>query len=347
MKRKGKYPNITDVAKEAKVSIATVSRVINNLPSVKEVNRAKVLKVIDKLNFRPNISARRLASNSVNSIGIIWPFYNDMLGSYFFIELMKGIRGVVFGGRRDIVLLYNINETEDEFYRRILNNTYIGGLILELGALEINPILKKSDIPFIIVNAHHKDPKINCISMDNTQGAYLAVKHLIETGHRRVAIIHGALGIQPGIDRLTGYEMALKEYGLDIDEGLIADGNFSRQTAYEKMLKLLEIESVPTAIFIASDEMAIGAAKAIREKGLEIPRDISIVGFDDSPIASEFSPPLTTVRQPIAKMGSHAAQTLIKIITKQIKGGVKETLKTELIIRDSSFSMLEKQQNEV
>lgn len=343
MERKGKHPNITDVAKEAKVSIATVSRVINNLPSVKEGNRTKVLGAIDKLNFKPNISARRLASNSVNSIGIIWPPYNDIFGSYFFIELMRGIRDIVFGDRRDIVLLYNINEAEDEFYRRILNNTYIGGLILELGALEINSILKKNDIPFIIVNAYHKDPEINCISVNNVGGAFSAVKYLIRLGHKRIAIIHGALDIQPGIDRLTGYKLALKEYGLNTDGNLIADGNFSRQTAYEKMLKLLELESPPTAVFVASDEMVLGTAKAIREKGLDIPRDISIVGFDDSPIALEFSPPLTTVRQPIAEMGSCAAQTLIKLITKQMKRGVKKILKTELIIRGSCSPALEKQ----
>ncbi len=333
--RKGKFPSIDDVAREARVSIATVSRVINNLGTVKEANRANVLEAISKLNYKPNISASRLASNKVDSIGLIWPFYDDMFGSYFFTELMKGIRDVVFSARHDIILLHNVDEPEDGFYKRVLNKTHIGGLILELGALEINPVLKSTDIPYIVVNAYHEDPKINCISMKNKEGAYEAVKYLIKLGHRRVATIRGAVDIQSGRDRLEGYKAAMADHDLPLEEELIVDGNFHRKVAYEKMRDLLDIKNPPTAVFVASDEMALGAVKAIREKGLEIPRDISIIGFDDNPICTELFPRLTSVRQPISEMGKLAAESMIKLINGDIKGGIKKSLDTELVLRDS------------
>ncbi len=336
--RKGKFPSIDDVAGEAHVSIATVSRVINNFGSVKEANRAKVLEVISKLNYKPNISASRLASSKVDSIGLIWPFYDDMFGSYFFTELMKGVRDAVFPEHREMLLLYPANEPPDEFYRRILNKTYIGGLMLELGAQEINPVLRKSDIPYIVINAYHGDPEINCIFTTNKQGAYAAVEYLIGLGHKRIATIHGSGNIQPGVDRLEGYKAALKKNGLPIKEELILDGNFYRKIAYEKMLKLLELGELPTAVFIASDEMALGAIKAIREKGLEIPRDISIIGFDDNPMCTELFPQLTTVRQPISEMGRLAAEAIIRLINGKEKGGIKKSLDTELVIRDSCGS---------
>lgn len=333
--RKGKFPSIDDVAREAHVSIATVSRVMNNFGSVKDANRVNVLEAVSKLNYKPNISACRLASHKVDSIGLIWPFYDDMFGSYFFTELMKGIRDVVFPERRELILLYPANEPHDEFYRRILNKTYIGGLILELGAQEINPVLRKSDIPYIVVNAYYGDPKINCIFTTNKQGAYTAVEYLMGLGHKRIATIHGSLNIQPGADRLEGYKAALKDHGLPVNEELILDGNFYRKIAYEKMLKLLELDELPTAVFIASDEMALGAVKAIREKGLEIPKDISIIGFDDNPICTELFPQITTVRQPISEMGRLAAELMIKLIGGKEKNGIKKSLDTELVIRDS------------
>jgi len=333
--RKGKFPSIDDVAKEAGVSIATVSRVINNFGSVKDRNRINVLDAVNKLNFKPNISASRLASNKVNSIGLVMPVYDDMLGSFFFTELLKGIRDVVFPARRDLILLYNFNEAEDDFYRRILNKTYIGGLILELGALKINPVLKKSDIPYVLVNAPCEDPKLNCVAVSNRKGAYEAVKYLIGLGHKRIATIHGALNIGPGTERLEGYKSALRDNGLTVHEELIADGNFYRNTAYDKMAGLLGSTVPPTAVFVASDEMALGAVKAIREKGLRVPDDISIIGFDDNPMCREMSPQLTTVRQPISEMGRLSAEMIIKLIDKSEKPGIKKVLETELVIRDS------------
>jgi len=333
--RKGKFPSIDDVAREADVSIATVSRVINNFGSVKKRNKLKVLEAIEKLNFKPNISASRLASNKVNSVGLIMPVYDNMFGSFFFTEMMKGIRDVVFPARRDLILLYNVNEPEDDFYRRILNKTYIGGLILELGAREINPILRKSDIPYVVVNATYDEPRINYISVSNRAGAHDAVKYLIDMGHRKIATIHGALNIQSGKERLEGYTQALEGSGIPVSRDLILDGNFYRKTAYEKMTALLETKEPPTAVFVASDEMALGAIKAARDKGLNVPGDISLVGFDDNPMCSELSPKLTTVRQPITEMGRLAAETIIKLIDKEEKPGVKKTLPTELIIRDS------------
>ncbi len=333
--RKGKFPSIDDVAREADVSIATVSRVINNFGSVKERNKLRVMDAIDKLNFKPNISASRLASNKVNSVGLVMPVYDDMFGSFFFTELMKGIRDVVFPARRDLILLYNINEPEDDFYRRILNKTYIGGLILELGALEVNPVLWKSDIPYVVVNATYTEQRINYISVSNRAGAYDAVKYLIGLGHRKIATIHGALNIQSGNERLEGYKQALSDAGIPVQREFIMDGNFYRKTAYEKMSQLLESREAPTAVFVASDEMALGAIKAIKDKGLDVPGNISLIGFDDNPMCSELSPKLTTVRQPITEMGRLAAETVIKLIDKEEKPGFKKTLPTELIVRDS------------
>jgi len=330
-------PSIEDVAKIAGVSTATVSRVINNFGSVKESNRIKVLETVNKLKYRPNISASRLASSSsVNSIGLVMPLYDDMFGSNFFIELMKGIRSVLLKKRRDLILLYdNLYENSDNFFTRVLNKTYIGGLIMQLGEIKINPTLKKSEVPYVVMDSYFADPRVNCIYVKNKEGAYGAVGHLIELGHRRIATIHGPTYLQSGIDRLQGYRQALRDNGLAMDEALILNGTFNKNVAYEKMKELLNLKNPPTAVFTASDEMALGAIKAIKEKGLGIPKDISIIGFDDNPLCVEISPQLTTVRQPISEMGRLCAETIISLVDGHEKSCAKNILETKLIIRDS------------
>jgi LacI family transcriptional regulator len=327
-----KIKNIKDVAREAGVSIATVSRVVNKLSSVKKYNREKVEEVIKKLKFRPNLSAQRLASKrNNNAIGLVIPRYGDIFHSYYALQILQGIGIAVERMKMDLLLHVTSGET-------FLNISSVEGVVFSdiIGNEEQVDGVIEAGLPCVIMNYYTKDLPVSCISIDNFNAGIDAAEYLIKLGHSRIATITGALKTQVAIERLNGYLTALEKHGIEKKKDYIKYGDFGRESARILTKELIRMKIPPTAIFAASDEMAVGAIQVCLENGISVPGDISVIGFDDNPFALSYSPvPLTTIRQPLHKMATVAAQTLNQIIQKKLRANKRTVLSTELVERSS------------
>lgn len=330
-----KIVNIKDVAKAAGVSIATVSRVMNGLPTVKKTNKARVQAVVKKLKFRPNVSAQRLASKSNNAIGLVIPRYSDMFHSFYALQILQGVGASVERLRLDLLLHITNGET-------FLNTSALEGVIFSdiIGNEEQVDNALKIDIPCVIMNYLTRDLPVSCVSIDNFNAAIKAVDYLAKLGHTKIATITGELKSQVAIDRLDGYLKGLEKKKIEKKKNFIKYGDFGRDSAIRATKELIKMKTPPTAIFAASDEMAVGAIQVLLESGVNVPEDISVIGFDDNQLALNFSPvALTTIRQPLHKMAVTATETLHKIITGKIKGNKRIILPCELIERSSCQSL--------
>jgi LacI family transcriptional regulator len=231
-------------------------------------------------------------------------------------------------------------EYERRAIRQIMHNGLIDGVIVAAMLVD-DPLveaLTNSQMPFILVGRHPTNPKVNCIDVDNLNGAIAVAEHLIQAGRRRVATITGPQNVVAGSYRREGYLSALRAHNLEPEEALIVQGDFSEAGGYDAMRQLLPHR--PDAVFAASDIMAVGAMRAIREAGLRVPEDIAVAGFDDMPFAARNDPPLTTIRQPIHRTGGLAAETLIDLIEKPASPTRRVILPAELVVRTSCGSSL-------
>lgn len=332
-------PNLTleDIAKQAGVSRSTVSRVINDKPFVRDAVRARVWEVINKTGYQPNVAARSLASQRSYMIGLVLPHsVSYMFSDPFIPHLIQGIAQSC--NRSDFTLgLFHASTKEDEkkMYPRVSRAGLLDGVILQAGH-HGDPLMDRlidSDLPLVFVGRPFQSKNVSYVDIDNIEGAYNAVSHLIRQGYSRIATIAGTQLSTVGIDRKQGYIRALHDRDLPIDDDLIAEGDFSEEGGYQAMRDLLSAR--PEAVFAASDTMAIGAIRAVRDAGLKIPDDIAVVGFDDLPVAKMTSPALTTIRQPINRLGSTAVETLINMINNGSKPHNRIILSTELVVRDS------------
>lgn len=339
---------IYDVAKKAGVGIGTVSRAINNSPQISPKTREKILQVIKELKYQPHAMAQSLARKRTNTIACIVP---DFTG-YFFVELLHSIQREISKHNYDLIL-YSVDETEKKeiFLRRTLREKKVDGVLLlslEISDCDADKFIQ-SKFPIVLIDGYH--PRLDSIIIENKQGAYLATQHLLELGHHKVAMITGQLSSIPASIRLRGYKKALKEYQKKFceqyvisvnshdDVELISNHGFNEKAGYQAMLQLLELkDKKPTAVFISSDIQAIGAIRAIAERGLRIPEDIAIVGFDDIKLAELVG--LTTMRQPISEMGLLAVKCLINKITNNQLPIFNKSFLPELIIRESSGQAL-------
>lgn len=330
-----KVINIKDVAKEAGVSIATVSRVLNKLPTVKKYNRERVEDAIKKLKFRPNIIAQRLAGKHSNTIGLVIPRYSGIFHSFYAYQILQGVGQALENLKFDLLLHIT---TENAF----LNMQTLEGIIFSdiIGNEEQVDSVLEAGLPCVIMNYFTKDLPVSCISIDNFNSALKAVEYLIKLGHSKIATITGALKSQVAIERLDGYIKALERHKIQRRKDYTKYGDFGRSSAIEATTQLIKLKNPPTAIFAASDEMAVGAIQTLIENRLRVPKDVSVIGFDDNPFAINFSPvPLTTIRQPLNEMATLAAETLHKIITKKQKVHKRVVLPTELVERCSCQSL--------
>jgi LacI family transcriptional regulator len=324
-----KKANIKEVAKLAGVSVATVSRVINKFPNVRKANRIKVEKAIKQLRFKPSSIAKALVKGKSNIIALVIPRYEGIFYSYYGLEIIRGIGTICDNLKLDLLL--HITDP-----RNSLNLSNIGGIIFAEVFQDRRQLEEavNSNIPTVVMNNDIKDLKVTCITIDNKQGAKEAVNYLLDLGHRDIAYISGGFLTQTARERTEGFKMALSERGVPIREEFILHGDYSRKSARDAAEKLLSLKNRPTAIFVASDDMAQEVISVIMEKGLEVPQDISVIGFDDNPISIYGAVPLTTVRQPLMVM----AQTAVRELDFLMKGDGKVSkisLPTKLIIRDS------------
>jgi len=330
--------NIYDVAEKAGVSKSTVSRVLNRSKSVSEVARMRVEEAVRELGYSPNAAARRLAGSVDKRIGLILPFFSEMFSSFYVHEILRGVGEII--SERDAELLLHIDNSahgEDRIQRRLRQNGARGGWLLADEAIPVEVLehLLSHGIPFVLLNRAVNLPRANYVTVDNRSGARRATEYLIGLGHRRIATITGSLELQPGRERLNGFEDAIRAVGLDMPESYVAQCNFTQNMAALAASQMLALPNPPTAVFAASDLMAAGIYDAASAAGVRIPEDLSVVGFDDDSLAIRLSPKLTTVHQPLNEMARLAAKWLLDCLEDNAADYLRQALSAELVVRES------------
>lgn len=330
----GKKVTIIDVAAKAGVSFGTVSRVINNDIHVKPETRERVLQTMQKLGFVANRQARILAGGKSNVIGLMVPD----LGTGYIGELIRGIDAELSLTDLDLIL-YTTHRTasKEANYVASLAKGMVDGLLLVLPRSPSDYIgtLTRRNFPFVLIDHQGTGHDCTAVGATNWQGAYNATEYLIKLGHSRIGFITGSMDLGCAVDRLEGYRSALRTHHLPDSPELIYEGRFFQPDGFAGASSLLDLPNPPTAIFASNDVMAMGVMDAVRDRGLRIPDDISIVGFDDIPQAALVRPALTTVSQPLEKMGRVATQMLLDLLQDPEKEAGRIELPTELVIRDS------------
>jgi len=336
-------PTLEEVAKLAGVSRSTVSRVVNQHPNVRPEVRERVWEVVRKTGYQPHAAARSLATRRTRVIGLIIPqAVTTLFTDPYFPILIRGVADACNAHNYHLMLslfsrrrVQESRARQDLLYQQVLRGRYLDGVVVSSAPLDdpIFPRLLEDGVPFIIVGRYPHE-RANYVDVDNVAGARMAVEHLLRLGHERVATITGPLNMFAAQDRLEGYRQALAARGIPVDEDLIAEGDFTEGGGRAAMQRLLPRR--PTAVFAASDMMAVGAIKVLREAGLRVPEDVAVVGFDDIPLASMVEPPLTTVRQPIEQTGGMAVELLVSLLENPGEETVhRVVLPTELVIRAS------------
>lgn len=326
---------IVDVAKEAGVSYSTVSRVVNNKSYVKPETRARVVKAMTRLGYQANLQARSLAGGSSNVIGLLV----TELTTQYMGEIVSGIEEVLTSNQYELMLYttHRKKAKESAFVNMMARGLADGLLIVLPREPEAYLLsLRQRNFPYVLIDQFGIDDSDLSVTATNRDGGYEATKHLISLGHRRIGMITGWMDMISSVHRLEGYRSALADHRLAYDEQLVYVGDFTHTSGYRGANALLDLEDPPTAIFASNDMGALGVMDAVRDRGMRVATDISIVGFDDVPIASAVTPPLTTVRQPLSEMGLCATQMLVDLIQDPEKPQSSVVLPTTLIIRGST-----------
>jgi LacI family transcriptional regulator len=331
---------IKDIAALAGVSHTTVSRVLNNKPDVKPETRKYILEIIKKYNYQPNASAVMMSSKKSNCIGLIIPYTEDfVLTNPHYADVIRGITSVL--NKYGYFTLFCYTDKED-YINRVYNQGRVDGFIA-LSPTKHNSnmlmALKLSGAPFISTVRVPDEKDIIYVDVDNYIGSTTAMEYLISLGHRRIGFIRNGSGIlSSSQERYRGYLDVLAKHGIECDEELVKIGDTSMKGGYNAVKELLILEKgkMPTAVFVAADMMAIGAIQAVKDLGMKIPGDISIMGFDDIPQAEYIDPAITTVRQPSYEKGKKAARLLVDKLEGKRKNIRSVLLDTELIVRSST-----------
>jgi LacI family transcriptional regulator len=333
--------NLDEIARLSGVSRSTVSRVVNNDPKVSDRTRIQVQEVLQRVNFHPHAAARSLAAGRSRVLGLVIPMgVAALFTDPYFPLLIQGVSAAANAHDHSVMLWVAEPEYERRTIGQVMQNGLIDGVILA-SMLSDDPLLRaliQGSLPFILVGRHPTNTTINYIDVDNINSARQAVTHLLRLGRKRIATITGPQNMSVGADRAEGYLAALRQRGLTVDPSLIVEGDFTEAGAYAAMQRLLPLN--PDAVFAASDVMAMGALRALREAGRRVPEDIALIGFDDMPFSARTDPPLTTVRQPVQRTGEVAAETLIDLIEHPDAQPRRILLPTELVIRASCGSKL-------
>lgn len=324
---------IKDVARLANVSTATVSRVLTNADNVTEETKEKVLEAIQQLNYQPNILGRYLRRMETQTILVVVP---DITNT-FFSKILRGIESVALKNGYKVLLGDTQNSAHLEVdYLNLLRQKQVDGMILLTARMNRDLVEEIAEqYPVVLACEYLEGSRIPTVSIDNISSARKATEHLIRLGHRRIAHITGPMNIILSRDRLKGYQQAMAQHELEVDPVLIQEGDFSYETGYNLAMKFLALENPPTAIFAASDDMAIGAIKAVKEHLLHVPDDVAVIGFDNIKISSIFEPSLTTIAQPMYEIGVAAMDMLLKLINGEQLKKRQFVLEDQLIVRES------------
>jgi len=324
---------IKDIARITGVSHTTVSRALNDNILISEKTREKIKKVAKELNYVPNYNARSLVLDKSNLIGLFFSTLTNGTSSGFFQQAVIGVNSII--GDKYNVVVKGIDEYEN--FSRINSKSFDGIIVMSQSDDDnsfIYDVLAKN-IPMVVLNRDIREEKIVNILSDDKRGAYDIVKYLIEKGHKKIAIIEGKRNFKSSTERKEGYIHAMSEAKLQLLEEYMIKGEYNHKSGYIGMKKILNLKNIPTAVFCLNDDMALGAINAVYEKGLKVPEDISIVGFDDSVFSAYITPALTTVRRAVELMSRAGAKCLLNLMENGSSAENKYYIKTELVIRES------------
>jgi LacI family transcriptional regulator len=311
--------------------------VINDHPNVSEDKRLRVQKIIEESGYQPNIAARSLATNRTGIIGLVIPnSVHTFFADPYFPRLTEGISQAC--NEHDYMLslfLFHTIEVERKLIPRITRGGVVDGIIIQSTGLEDNVLSEVcgGQVPYIVAGRPLNASGASYVDVDNVAGAYEATTHLLQLGRKRIATITGALNTAVGMDRLEGYRAALLDRSMEFRQRLVEEGDFTEQSGYYATKRLLAYE--PDAIFVATDTMATGVLRALREEGIVVPDEIALVGYDDLPPARNSVPSLTTIRQPIRRFGVKVVETLADIIKNGMNPPRRIVFSPELVIRES------------
>lgn len=329
---------IYEVSELAGVSLATVSRVMNNNARVSDKTKEKVLAAMKQLDYRPNSIAQSLASNCSNSVGILV----SELSGYFYGAMLSGIESELRAAHKHVIIAAGHAEeaTEIESIEFLIGRN-CDALILHVEAVSDEYLIKLSQgsIPIVLINRYIEEIADRCISLNNEQGGYLATKALLDQGHTDLAVISGPLWKEDAKNRLNGHKKALEEFNLSFNHSLLVEGDYKESGGSNGMQRLLDKKIGFTAVVCANDETASGAMTVAREHNLQLPADISIIGFDNTIFARHLYPKLSTVDYPVNQMGKMAATWVLKYVYKNENLFINNLFKPELIMRDSIFTL--------
>jgi len=332
-----KKHTITDVAELAGVSIKTVSRVLNQEPNVRPATQARVSRAIAKLNYRPSMSARSLAGHRSFLLALL---YDNPSASYV-TNIQNGVLKTCRAQNYE-VLIHPCEYKDpglDKNITDLVRNSRVDGLILTPPLTDSEPLialLKKLEIPYVLISPSSNSVFTWAVGTNDRQVCSDMVQHLCGLGHRRIAFILGHPDHSALANRYAGYQDGLQVCGLKLSKQLCVQGFNSFESGEQCARKLLKLKQPPTAIFACNDDMAAGAMKAAHELGVKVPAQLSVAGFDDIPLASQIWPSLTTVRQPIQKMGEIATELLLRRFRKQSPDDFDRVTKSQLVVRDST-----------
>jgi LacI family transcriptional regulator/LacI family repressor for deo operon, udp, cdd, tsx, nupC, and nupG len=329
--------SLQDVARRARVSIATVSRVLNKSDKVVPETRAVVEQALLDLGYRPSRVARRLRMNTGHAhlVGLIIPDIQNP----FYAEIARGVEDAAYASEYALILCNSDENLEKErFYLDVMRAESVDGIVLppfddtDVAVIE----MVKTEIPVVCVDRSHARVKTDLVEVDNYQGAFEAVRHLIEKGHRSIGLIEGRSQVSTSRERLRGYLDALTANGITPRKELMRAGDFKQESGRILASELLDLRKPPTAFFVCNNLMTVGALGALHQRGVRIPEEVALVGFDDLPWAEALDPPPTVVRQPAYEVGRQAMELLLKRIMEPQRPPVTVRLRPELVIRKST-----------
>lgn len=308
---------IYDVAREANVSMATVSRVVNGNPNVKPATRKKVLEVIDRLGYRPNAVARGLASKKTTTVGVIIPDISNI----FYAELARGIEDIATMYKYNIILSNSDQNAEKELH---LLNTMLGkqvdGILFLGGHISEEHVheFERSPVPIVLAGAVEETNKVPSVNIDYKAASFDAVTELLEKGHKRIGFVSGPFHDTINMKfKLEGYREALAKAGVEYSDDLVVEGDYTYDSGLEAWQKFSELEDKPTAIFVGNDETALGVIHGAQDQNVSIPEEVEVISFDNTRLALMVRPQLTSVVQPLYDIGAVAMRLLTKYMNKE------------------------------
>lgn len=332
---------IRDVAKQAGVAPITVSRVINNSGYVNEQTRARVEAAIADLGYVPNVLARSLRSRRTNTLGLI---LTD-ISNPFWTTVARGVEDAASDAGFNVILCNtDESEAEQDKYLHVLIQKQVDGVLLVPARSAVEPIkfIQSQNTSVVVLDRRIPNSQADAVRCDSEGGAYQLTRLLLSLGHRRIAMLSGPRGVSTAEDRVTGFQRALAEAGVDVDAAPVYYGKFSLESGYDMTLQALARTPRPSALFAGNNFIAIGALRALRDAALRVPEDLALVGFDDLPADLVVDPFLTVAAQPAYEMGRQATELLLARLSEEAPAAYQEiVLPTEIVVRKSSGPVLE------